>query len=66
MQQEERQGDLKYRCLSLGPSPRLLYSSPDVGSCCEVLGSQERVVFKGTFYPVFSHAIGMKWESLQG
>jgi hypothetical protein len=29
---EERQLDLKQRCLSLGPSPGLLHSSPDVGS----------------------------------
>src|SRR5271168_5385261 len=29
---EERQRDLKHRCLSLSPSPCLLHSSPDVGS----------------------------------
>src|SRR5260370_39238823 len=55
---EERQRDLKQRCLSLGPSPRLLHSSPDVGSSLGRAGiAGEVVVFKSTFDPVLGHAI---------
>src|ERR1700723_2057688 len=35
---EERQRDLKHRCLSLGPSPGLLHSSPDVGGSLRSAG----------------------------
>jgi hypothetical protein len=53
MQQEERQEGAKHRFLSLGPSPRLLHSSPDVGSSLGRAGiAREIVVFKGTFNPV--------------
>jgi hypothetical protein len=43
--------------LSLGPSPRLLHGSPDVGSSFGRAGiAGEIVVFKGTFDPVVGHA----------
>ena len=44
--------------LSLGPSPRLLHSSPDVGSSPGRAGvAGEVIVFKGTSDPVLGHAI---------
>ena len=50
--------------LSLGPSPRLLHSSPDVGSSLGSAGiAGEIVVFKGTFDPVFGHAIGISGDT---
>ena len=58
--EEEYKGDSKHRCLSLGPSPRLLHRSPDVGSSLGSAGiAGEVVVFKGTFDPVLGHAIAM-------
>jgi len=43
--------------LSLGPSPRLLHRSPDVGSSLGRAGiAGEVVVFKGTINPVLGHA----------
>jgi hypothetical protein len=46
--------------LSLGPSPRLLHSPPDVRSPLGSAGiAGEVVVFKGTFNLVLAHAIGI-------
>ena len=50
---------MQRRCSSLGPSPRLLHGSPDVGSSLGRAGiAGEVIVFKGTSDPVLSHAIG--------
>jgi len=52
---------LKRRCLSLGPSPHLLHSSPDADSSfCRAANAEEVVVFKRSFYLVLSHAIGVR------
>jgi hypothetical protein len=53
--------------LSLGPSPRLLHSSPDVGSSFYRVGiAGEIVVFKGTFNTVLGHAIGIGGDPATG
>ena len=50
--------------LSLGPSPRLLHSPPDVGSSLGRAGiAGEVVVFTGTFNPVLAHAIGIRGDT---
>ena len=44
--------------LSLGPSPRLLHRSPDVGSFFGRVGiAREIFIVKGTFNLVMSHAV---------
>jgi len=58
--EEECKGDFQASMLSLGPSPRLLHRSPDVGSSLGRAGiEREVVVFKGTFNPVLGHAIAI-------
>ena len=50
--------------LSLGPSPRLLHGSPDVGSSLGRAGiAGEVIVFKGTSDPVLSHPIGKSGDT---
>jgi hypothetical protein len=50
--------------LSLGPSPGLLHSSPDVGSSLGMAGiAGEIVIFEGTLYPLLGHAIGISGDT---
>jgi len=50
--------------LLLSPSPRLLHSSPDVGSSLGSAGiAGEIVVVKGTLDPVLGHAIGISGDT---
>jgi hypothetical protein len=50
--------------LSLGPSPRLLHGSPDVGSSLGRAGiAGEVIVFKGASDPVLGHAIGKSGDT---
>ena len=57
--EKEYKGRFQAAMLSLSPSPRLLHSSPDVGSSIGRAGiAGEVIVFKGTSDPVLGHAIG--------
>jgi hypothetical protein len=58
------QSRIEAAMLSLGPSPRLLHGSPDVGSSLGGAGiAGEVVVFKGAFDPVLGHAIAKSGDT---